>query len=602
MIKDFKQEIKITIRRTWVVCLLILIAACMILSRIAYLQIIEHKALDTLSDGNRILIQSIPPTRGLIFDSHGHIIANNKPSFTLYIIPQQLKNAWPIFISDLKKIITITDDELNYFNRIKNKHKSFESIPLKYNLTDTEIARIAVNQYRLPGLKVTAQLIREYPDGHLFSHVLGYVGRINTQEQKMIDQTQYTQTHVIGKTGLEKFYEPQLLGYPGYREVEVDVSGRTGRILKQIAPQSGQSLELYLDRNLQKAASDALGNKRGAVVAIDPRSGGILVFVSKPTFNPNLFVTGINFEQYKQLKTDKTRPLFNRATLGNYPPASTLKPIIALAALDQDLITPGWELFDPGYYQLPGFEHKYRNWKRTGQGRINLHTAIMKSNDTYFYQLAVKLGINNIHKYTTLFGYGQRPDLDFPAMSSGLVPSKTWKKNLFQQPWYPGETVITGIGQGYMQTTPLQMALATSIIANRGRIVAPKLAKTRETSLSNYTDISSLISPLHWDIVINAMQAAISPQGTGWRMQKTPFSIAGKTGTAQVIRVAQGEVYDKSKLKKTNWDHGLFIAFAPVKNPEIALAIVVENEHNAAVLVAKKVLETYFKNAQETQQ
>ncbi|MBE8215831.1 MAG: penicillin-binding protein 2 [Endozoicomonadaceae bacterium] len=595
LIKYFKEEIQMTTYRIWTVAILIFIASCILLGRIAYLQIIEYNTFKTLANDNRILIQPIPPSRGLIFDCHGTIIAHNKPSFTLSILPKQITSSWSDFVIELKKIISITDDELNYFNRVKKKYKLFEAIPLKYNLNDTEIACLSVQQYRFPALKITAQLIREYPDDHLFSHVLGYVGRINKKEKSIINKQTYNGIHIIGKTGLEKFYESHLLGYPGYRSAEIDVNGRIKKTLYHVPPVHGKSLHLYLDRNIQMVASNALKNKRGAIVALDTRTGGILALVSQPTFDPNEFVTGINSKLYHQLQTNIDKPLFNRATLGTYPPASTLKPIMALAALDQNLITPDWEFFDPGYYQLPGFEHKYRNWKRKGQGYVNLHTAIMKSNDTYFYQLAVKLGINNIHKYTTMFGYGEKPDLDFPAIAKGLIPSESWKKTYCHQPWYPGETVIAGIGQGYMQTTPLQMALATALIANRGKIIVPRLAKN-QASISNTSETILPISKSHWHIVIKAMQDAISAPGTGWRLQNTPFSIAGKTGTAQLISIAQGKRYDKTKIKKSDWDHGLFIAFSPVENPEIALAVIVENEHNSAVLIAKKIFEIYFKN------
>lgn len=593
--KDSGKEASLIRTRLWLSIIFSLLIACGLLSRIYYLQVIDYQELTTLSNDNRIFIQPIPPTRGLIYDSEGNLIAKNIPSFTLSIVPDRVKSLQDT-LSKLQKLITISQDDISDFNRLKKQHRPFEAIPLKYQLTESEIAKISVDQYNLPGVEIQAQLIRYYPYNNLFADVVGYVGRINNREEKILDPNLYSGTHITGKSGLERYYETTLLGKPGYREAEVDVRGRVRRILKEVPPKTGQNLHLYINLSVQKAAAKAMEGRRGAVVAIDPRTGGIIAMVSTPSFNPNLFVTGISYKAYNALNADKARPLFNRATLGTYPPASTIKPIMALAGLDQNVITPEWKIFDPGFYQLPGFKHRYRNWKRSGQGWVNLHKAIMKSNDTYFYQVAVKLGITNIHKYTTMFGYGEKPDIDFPSLSTGLMPSIAWKKRAYNQPWYPGETVIAGIGQGYMQATPLQLAISSATLANRGHTITPRIAEPGPGVPPIKPSITIDASSADWKAIIGAMKDVISPQGTGWRMGKVPFTVAGKTGTAQVISIAQGERYNKDKLKKSDWDHGLFIAFAPVDHPQIALAVVTENQDKAAVPVAKRVLEAYFKS------
>ncbi len=591
--KDATKEFRLIRNRLWITVVIFVIIGLGLFGRIYYLQVIDYHELTTQSNDNRIFIQSIPPTRGLIYDSEGDLIAKNTPSFTLSIVPERVQSLKKT-IARLQQLISISDADIKDFNRIKKQRRPFEAIPLKYQLTETETAKIAVNQFGLPGVEIQAQLIRYYPYNNLFADVVGYVGRINDREQNKLNSRLYSGTHTIGKSGIERFYETLLLGKPGYREAEVDVRGRIKRILKEVPPIKGKPFNLYINMTVQKAAADAMKGRRGSVVAIDPRSGGILAMVSAPSFNPNLFVTGISYKAYNALNNNPARPLFNRATLGTYPPASTIKPIMALAGLDQKVATPEWKIFDPGFYQLPGFKHKYRNWKRGGQGWVNMHKAIVKSNDTYFYRLAVKLGITNIHKYSTMFGYGTKPDIDFPSLSTGLIPSVKWKKQFYHQPWYPGETVIAGIGQGYMQVTPLQMAIAAATLANRGETITPRISKPGPGVPAVKPNFTIDGSADDWKAIIQAMRDVVSPQGTGWRMGNVPFTVAGKTGTAQVVQIAQGKRYNKEKLKKTDWDHGLFIGFAPVKNPKIALAIVTENQDKAAVAVAKKIFQAYF--------
>lgn len=590
--KDFKSESLLVQKRIKISIIIALLLVFGLLTRMYYLQITEYKTLTTLSDDNRIFIQPVSPLRGLIYDNKGHLIANNIPSYTLSIVPERVISLEES-LKFLKGIITISADDLKYFQRMLKQRPPFESIPLKYRLTEKEIARVVVDQYRLPGVEIQTQFIRHYPYNDIFSNVIGYVGRINDQEQKKLDPYSYRGTHVTGKTGIEYFYENTLLGKVGYREAEVDVRGRVKRVLKEELPVKGSNLHLYIDLKLQKAALNAMDGRQGAIVAIDTKTGGILAMVSTPTFNPNLFVTGISHKEYKALNNNPGLPLFNRATLGEYPPASTIKPVMALAALDLHKITPEWTIFDPGYYQLPGFKHKYRNWKKGGQGSINLHKAIMKSNDTYFYTIAVKLGIDNIHKYATMFGYGVRPDIDFSPVRSGLMPSPAWKKRIHHKPWYLGETVISGIGQGYMQVTPLQMATAATIMANRGKTITPRVVKPA-LGVPPGKPVTVIGSKSEWKPIIKAMHDAMSLQGTGWRIGTNPFTVAGKTGTAQIINIPQGERYDPKKLKQYELDHGLFIGFSPVEEPQIAIAVIIENHSKVAVSVARQIFQAYF--------
>ncbi|MCY4330536.1 MAG: penicillin-binding protein 2 [Endozoicomonadaceae bacterium] len=590
--KSFNSESSLIDQRLKIAIFTALLLVFGLLIRMYCLQIVEYKKFTTLSNDNRILIQPVPPLRGRIYDDSGHLIATNTPGYTLSIVPERVPSLEET-LNFLKKIITISADDLKYFHRMLKQRPPFESIPLKYRLTQQEMARIAVDQYRLPGVEIQAQFIRYYPYNNLFSSVVGYVGRINDQEQKKLDPSLYRGTHIIGKTGIEYYYENVLLGKVGYREAETDVRGRVRRILKEEHPVKGRDLHLYINLELQKAVFEAMKGQQGAVVAIDPNTGGILAMVSTPTFNPNLFVTGISYKEYNALNNDPARPLFNRTTLGEYPPASTIKPIMALAALDSQKVTSEWTIFDPGYYQLPGFKHKYRNWKKDGQGSINLYKAIVKSNDTYFYNIAVKLGIDNIHKYTSMFGYGVRPDIDFFPVRGGLMPSPLWKKNVYHKPWYPGETVISGIGQGYMQVTPLQMAAAVAIIANKGKSVTPRIARP-DADTPPVKPAITISSEKKWQPIIKAMQDAMSIQGTGWRMGTNNFTVAGKTGTAQVINIPQGERYNPKKLKQYELDHGLFIGFSPVQKPQIAIAVVAENQSKVAVAIARKIFQAYF--------
>lgn len=596
-LKDHKAEQKIVNTRVWVATACMLLLVIGLISRLFYLQVIRYSEMSTQSDENRVHLRALPPTRGLIYDTWGRLLAMNRPSRILSIVRERVKNINEL-LEAIGGIVPLSDNELSRYRRRARQGRPFESVPLKFDLTDEEIARIAVNQFRLPGVQINAELVRYYPEGSVFSHSVGYVGRINDREQKRLDASRYSGTYTIGKIGLEKYYEDALLGKPGYQEVETNARGRVLRVLKQESPVPGRDLTLYLDTELQKTAIKAINGRRGAVVVLDPRTGGVMAMVSNPSFDPNLFVTGIDSKTYNKLNTNISRPLYNRATLGEYPPASTIKPIMALALLANDVVDPKQQIFDKGWFQLPGSEHRFRNWKRQGHGWVDLNRSIVVSNDTYFYNQASKLGIDDLHEFASQFGFGRRTGIDIGEERPGLLPSRVWKQAAYDQPWYPGETVIAIIGQGYMLSTPLQLAEATALIANRGRHVQPKLVKNTIEGLEpkDWGGDITVGNPKNWELVINAMEKVVSsPRGTAyWRIGRgLKYTMAGKTGTAQVVSIAQGEEYDADKLKEFERDHSLFIAFAPVDNPQIVVSVVLENNSGAAN-VARKIIDSYL--------
>ncbi len=604
--KNYSQEGRIVNIRLILALICMFLLTTLLVSRLVYLQVDQHDDLATLSDENRIHLRPLPPTRGLIYDTHGEMLAYNRPSFLLVVVPERVDDLDET-LDTLQDILTLEGSDLEKFRDRVRRRRPFEEVPLKYNLTEEEIARISVNQFRLSGVEVSARLIRYYPKGQDFAHSVGYVGRINERELKSVDASRYSGTDTIGKIGLEKYYEPYLMGKPGYQEVETNARGRVLRVLKEVPPEPGKNLELYLDSELQQAAVKALGDKRGAIVAIDPNTGGVLALVSTPGFDPNLFVTGIDSPTYSGLRDDINRPLYNRATLGEYPPASVLKPIMALALLENNVVTPSDRVFDPGYFKLPNNDHKYRNWKRQGHGWVNLKRAITVSNDTYFYAQANRLGIDNMHAFASRFGLGESSELDLGEVRPGLLPSRAWKKALYNQPWYPGETIIAIIGQGYMLSTPMQLAESMMLVANRGKYVKPRLAKNvvlndKDDEPDNLVEQRPeskdivLQNDAYWDLVIDALDDVVSsPTGTAnWRIGRNrKYDIAGKTGTAQVVSIPQGEKYDAEKLKEFQRDHSLFAGFAPTKKPEIVVSVIIENSKGSANLV-KEVMDAYL--------
>ena len=601
-LKDHEKDARLVRGRVVVGAIVFVTLICVLLARLYYLQVVQYDYHSTLSENNRVHVQPIPPTRGLIFDRNGVVIADNRPSFSLSMTRER-SGDWQQVLDVIVEVLQLAPEDRALFEkRMKQGRRPFEPVPILFELNEEQIARIAVNQFRLPGVEVVAQLVRHYPQGAHFAHSVGYMGRINEKELKTLDPVNYSGTHHIGKTGIERFYEAELHGQVGYEEVETNARGRVLRVLKRTDPIPGKDIVLSLDIKLQEAAEEALAGRRGAVVALNPMTGEVLAMVSQPSFDPNLFVTGISFKAYAELRDSIDRPLFNRILRGLYPPGSTIKPAVAIAGLDSGVITGSSRVYDPGYYQLPNYDHKYRNWNRSGDGYVDLDTAIMRSNDTYFYDLAHKLGIDRLSSYMNQFGIGRKVSLDMFEESAGLMPSREWKRATRRQAWFPGETLILGIGQGYMQSTPLQLAQATALIASKGKWIRPLLAKTIEgvppVDPDPVPDIV-LRDPSNWAKVNHGMQQVVhGARGTA-RVAGVgaQYLIAGKSGTAQVVAIKQGEKYDRSKVQERHRDHALFVGFAPANNPQITVSVMIENGEagsRVASPVVRKVMDAWL--------
>lgn len=601
-LKDHQRDKRLIRQRLLAATVFILLLTAVLVARMYFLQVVQYEHHSTLAENNRIHVQSLPPTRGLVYDRNGVVLAENRPSFSLTLTRERAGD-WRQVLDTLMEVLELDSEEKDtYIKRIEQGRRPFEPVPVLFELSEAQIARVAVNQYRLPGVEVEAQMVRYYPFGEQFAHTVGYVGRINEDDLKRLDPVEYSGTHHTGRLGVERFYEKQLHGKVGYEEVETNARGRVLRVLNRVEPQSGQDVYLSLDIRLQQAAKKALDGRRGAVVALDPKTGEVLAMVSEPSYDPNPFVTGIGFKAYAELRDSIDQPLYNRVLRGLYPPGSTIKPMVVLAGLDAGVITPESTVFDPGFYQLPNNSHKYRNWNRAGDGWVGLELAVARSNDTYFYDLAHKLGVDRLHEYMTLFGFGRRVALDMFEESAGLMPSREWKRQRYRQAWYPGETLILGIGQGYMQSTPLQLAQATALVASRGKWIRPHLARSvggePVTDPEPLPDIQ-LSNPEYWEYARKAMEAVVhGARGTARKIgQDAPYRIAGKSGTAQVVAIKQGERYNRDKVQERHRDHALFIAYAPAEAPEIAVAVVVENGESGsgvAAPVARAVLDAWL--------
>lgn len=581
-LKDHEKETQLVNKRLLACGLLVAVLSCILVGRMYFLQVTEFAYHSTISENNRVHVLPIPPERGLIYDRNGVVLADNRPSFNL-IMTRERSGDWSQVLDALISILQLPEEDRILFDKdLKQARHHFDPVTLLYELTEEQIALVAVNQFRLPGIDVEPQFVRHYPLGAHFAHSIGYVGRINEKESKTLDAVDYRGTQSIGKTGIERFYESELHGRVGYEEVETNAQGRVLRVLKHTDPIPGKNIVLSLDIGLQEAAEDALGDRRGSVVALDPETGEVLAMVSKPSFDPNLFVTGISFKEYAALRDSVDRPLFNRVLRGLYAPGSTIKPEVAIAGLDSSVVTAQTRVFDPGYFQLPDYDHKYRNWNHSGDGWVDMDAAIMRSNDTYFYTLAHKLGIDRMHDYMTMFGLGQKVSLDMFEEAPGLMPSREWKRATRRQVWFPGETVILGIGQGYMQVTPLQLAQATALIANKGVWNRPHLAKTVD-GVAPVDDHPMPNIVLHetseWDQVNHGMQLVMhDPRGIARASAiGAQYRIAGKSGTAQVVAIKQGERYNRLKTQERNRDNALFVGFAPAAHPKIAVSVMIEN-------------------------
>jgi penicillin-binding protein 2 len=601
--KDHSGESRLFTDRVLVAGVLVLAALLLVTARLFQLQVESHEHFSTLSKDNRVRIEPLPPTRGLIYDANGILLANNYPSYSLEITIEKVPDL-DAAIADLGTLVEIEDKDIEHFERSRRRRRRFEGVPIRTNLSQEEVARFAVNGYRFPGIDVRAQLVRSYPFGDDTAHVLSYVGRINEAELKRIDTSNYAGTDYIGKGGVEKAYEDLLHGKVGHQQVEVNARGQVLRVLEAQPPQAGKDLKLFLDIRLQREAAAALGEQRGAVVAIDPRTGGVLALVSRPSFDPNLFVEGIGSADYKNLRDSPDKPLFNRAIRGQYPPGSTVKPFVGLGGLETGSVGASDTKWCPGFYQLPGGSHKYRDWKRWGHGTVDLEKAIIQSCDVYFYRLAHDMGVDRLHDFLSEFGFGKTTGVDLSGELGGLLPSREWKERTRRQPWFAGETLIMGIGQGSFLATPLQLATATAALAARGRLMQPRVARATEIPGSeSEREIPTLVRQLplsHRNIeeVIAAMEKVVqSPSGTARRIRTDAYRIAGKTGTAQVFTVGQKERYRESQVAERKRDHALFVAFAPVEDPRVAVAVIVENGgHGGSVAapIARQVMDAYL--------
>jgi penicillin-binding protein 2 len=617
-LKDHWAEQRLFGRRVIAASIVVLFCLSVLAARLVYLQVLRYDYFSDLSQGNRIRIDPVPPSRGLVLDRNGVPLALNRPSYQLEITREQTADLEET-VSRLIELDLVPAEERARVLRTIRARRAFESVPVRLQLSEEELARFAVRRQDFPGVEVRPRLTRSYPLGGTGVHALGYVAAISDQDEKRIDTANYAGTTLIGKLGVERAYEDELHGETGYQQLLVNAQGRhVERVgteaadLERREPVAGNDLYLAVDARVQQAAEAALAGQRAAVVAIDPRNGDVLAFVSTPTFDPNGFARGLSYAEYAALSENIDVPLYDRALRGVYPPGSTIKPLVALAALEYGIAEPEDAQFCRGYFQLPGDRHRYRDWKKGGHGTVNMHSSIAQSCDVYFYGLAQRLGIDRIHDFLARFGLGAETGIDVGGERSALLPSRDWKKKAFkrreQQVWFPGETVIVGIGQGYMLATPLQLAHVTATISMRGKRYAPRLVTRIRDSTTGVirrlppTELPpvEVSDPSHWDTIIGGMVGVTNDwNGTARRLQvDLPYRIAGKSGTAQVFGIKQDAKYKESEVAERLRDHALFIAFAPAEDPQIAVAVVVENGRSGsgtAGPIARTVIDAYLR-------
>lgn len=607
-LKNHQQEIFNFRLRLVISIAFVLLLLAILLARFVYLQAMRHDYYQTLAEKNRISVVPIVPNRGLILDRNGVVLAHNFSGYTLEITPSKVRDLQGT-IDELATLVDIQPRDRKRFKKLMTESHNFETLMIRSRLSEEEVARFAAQQYRFPGVEIKARLFREYPYSEKTAHLLGYIGRINQADEDRLEENDaeanYRGTDYIGKTGLEQYYENELHGTTGIEQVEVDSAGRAVRVLSRTPPVSGNTLILSIDAKLQNIAEQAFGDYRGALVAIDPANGEVLAFVSRPGYDPSLFVDGIDADSWKELNESPDHPLNNRALRGQYPSGSTIKPFMALAGLYYNIRSPSYTIGDPGYYTLSGSSHQYRDWKKGGHGTVDLFKSIVVSCDTYYYGMAVEMGIDNIFNFLSRFGFGKKTGIDLEGETSGLLPSQEWKMKRFKQKWYAGDTVSVGIGQGYSLVTPLQLAAATATLANDGVGYRPHLVREIRNSTTNVShpvedkpafDIK--LDPSHLDLVKRAMAAVTQPGGTAAQAAAgAPYLIAGKTGTAQVVGMKQGEKYDASKIDERHRDHAWFISFAPADKPRIAVVVLAENGGHGggtAAPIARKVMDYYL--------
>lgn len=608
-LKDHWREQQMFLGRTVAAAVVIVLLAGLLVYRLVDLQVVHFEHFSRLSQGNRVRLEPVPPVRGLLFDRNGQTLAENLPVYQLELIPEQVRDIEGT-LAELIGLGLVREDDLPRIRAQIRNQRRFEPTILRHRLGHEEAARFAVQRPRFTGVDIQARLARQYPLRDVASHVIGYVGAVSEGDLQRLDGANYAGTAQTGRIGAERAWEHLLHGSTGYRQLLVNAQGRMLQEIDRSDAAPGRSVYLTIDLELQAAAEEALQGRRGAVVALDPRNGQILALVSVPGYDPNLFSMGISTAQYRALQNDIDQPLFNRALRGQYPPGSTIKPMLALAGLHYNMVGTQDTIFCPGWFSLPNHSHRYRDWKKTGHGTVNLRESVAQSCDVYYYRLAVTLGIERMHDFLGKFGLGQLTGIDIPGEQPGLMPSREWKRSAFRQPqdqaWFPGETVITGIGQGYMLTTPLQLAQAAAILGNRGQGFRPTLLAAVEDPITGERETFAPqplppldLSPRHVEEAVDSMVAVVhGPRGTARASGlNSQWTIAGKTGTAQVIGIAQGEQYDESLVDERHRPHALFISFAPAENPRIAVGVLVENGASgsgAAAPIARIVMDNWL--------
>ena len=613
-IKSEREEYRLFRARAIVAAAVVFIALSLIIFRLAYLQIQKFDHYTTLSKENYQKRVPIPPVRGLIYDRNGALLADNHIEYVLAAKRDDVKDMDGM-IKRLMQLLPITPQDVVKFKQKLRVNSRFQPVVLRKDMTEEEVAIFSANRLRFEGFNVSVRMQRNYPLGSVASHLLGYVGRIDKKDLEKIDNAEYSGSTHIGKSGIEKFYETRLHGKAGYELTEVDAHGKPQLKLDDKEPVAGEDLYLSIDLELQIKAEELLQEHNGAVVAIDPRNGEVLAMASIPAYDPNLFVNGISYANYNALRDNPDRPLYNRAMQGSYPPGSTIKPMAALSGLNAGVVSPSSSIYAKGFYQIPGNRHRFRCWKKAGHGHISLNRAIYQSCDVYFYDLAFRMGIKRYAKAMNRFGFGLKTGIDLPSERSALMPTSEWKRKRYDKFWYPGDTVNTGIGQGFFTATPLQLAHATATLSTRGRKVRPHVLRATRVSrnLPEKLVTPEKMPPIgvtklrYWDDVIRGMVNVVHGEhGTGRRSGLgAKYRFAGKTGTAQVFGIAQNKTYDATKLKKKLHDHSLFVAFAPVKNPRIALAVIAENAgggSKVAAPIARQLLDTYLLTDKQKEQ
>ena len=585
VMRDEQAELAVvSARYRWLV-VAVLVILVLLGARFAQLQIGDHELYASRAEDNRIRLQALAPNRGLILDRHGRVLAENLPAYRLVVVPERTPNLGDT-LDELRQLVEISVDELERFERQRRRSRRFQAVTLKTNLSPEQVARVATRRHRLPGVEIEPYLTRHYPHGQALAHVIGYVGRVDERDLQRLPIDRYRATTHVGKVGIERYYEDHLHGFPGFERIETNAQGRVLRVLERGNPTPGRDLTLTIDLDLQLAAVEALGERSGAVVVLEVDSGAVLALVSQPGFDPNLFVHGISSRDYAALLADRQRPLFNRFLSGGYEPGSTVKPFLSMAGLETGVITPTKRVFSSGHFQLQGHSRRYRDWRRGGHGWVDLELALAESVNAFYYQMAVDLGIDRISRELALFGFGRSTGLDLPGESVGVLPTRSWKRATFGEAWFPGETVITGIGQGFTVVTPLQLAHATAALAGRGRTAPPRLNGAVEpVQMVVHQDA-------HWDAVFAGLAAVVHGRsGTARAIAaEVPVRMAGKTGTAQVFGLPDD---DDERARRVGQElpehlrnHALFIGFAPLEEPRVAFSVVVEHGGGGASVAA----------------